>query len=956
MLVLLACASTTAALLPGCHHQQKPTASHQQVAPTTPTTEAATNIEPAGEVMPPTTTEAAAATTEPTTQTAATPETSPTPTEPIAPAAGAAAAAAGTAAAIPTVAGAAASESPVTQPTAETIATTEPAPTTTVATTEPAFNPAPPTTNPVEIEADRLVAERLCAMAQGAIPSKVPSPDLWPPIWKEVAAILQTACKMDPSNPRLSRLLTDAKLQLHDTDGAIAALALTRKSAPTDEFAQIQTVDLYASKIETADAKVAYLKDILGKPAGMVPDAVRAHAGVVAAKLLLDRGQEQQAKNVLGEALRTNPLSGEGLRLQYDLLPQTTSSFERATKLVALLKANPAQPQYTEALADQLANSALVKESIPWYSATLSLTIAYGRPSPSVAVKFASESFIDGDAQTANSLVDNVLNADPSYPGAWFLKLAIIHSVAPPDQYTKVLQQARNALGNEVVDQVNKISPDNTSGAAGAKPTTRPLTSDGPYPLPDLRLVIANLNQTSASQQDKDALVEAISRLAMLEVYFAQDPDAGGKLVDVLKQMRPEDDPAIARLEGWLFLVQGKNDEAKQRFSGIAAQDPMATLGMVKLEPDKQAAASIGRKLIADYPSGLIGAILWDGLKPWNVKIVTGRQSDALRQVAEQFPMQWLHVIDQPQNFYAVHVDPLAVARDYGEPLLARLSIVNMTNADLTIGPDGVLKQDLWFNAQIKGIVEQNFVGTAFDRVAGPTVLRGRQMVTQVIRLDQGPLREFLEKDPSVAFEVYGSVVTNPTQGPKGGVGVGPAGYAVQFSKVFNRAAAATTGPAPQQAINDLANGTPTAKIDAMTLLNMYVRTAMSKKDLDDATKQKVLAMANMLMKMQGDPVPGVSALAGYFAARMIGGEPQTALIRELAQSDDWRHRAAALLVESTPVDVQKEIIAQLSADPEPCVRALARARADVLDVFSKLPPSATQPAASTEPSPAMLP
>src|SRR5262249_5055785 len=159
-----------------------------------------------------------------------------------------------------------------------------------------------------------------------------------------------------------------------------------------------------------------------------------------------------------------------------------TSPFERATKLVGLLKANPAQPQYTEALADQLANSALVNESIPWYSATLSLTIAYGRPSPSVAVKYAAESFIAGDAPTANNLIDHVLDADPGYPGGWFLKLAIVHSVAPADQYTKVLQQARNALGNAVVEQVNKISPDNTSGAGGLKPTTRPLTSDGPYP------------------------------------------------------------------------------------------------------------------------------------------------------------------------------------------------------------------------------------------------------------------------------------------------------------------------------------------------------------------------------------------------------------------------------------------------------------------------------------------
>ena len=53
---------------------------------------------------------------------------------------------------------------------------------------------------------------------------------------------------------------------------------------------------------------------------------MRGHAGVIAAKLLLDRGQEQQSRNVLAEALRANPVSVEGLQLRYAMLPAASVS------------------------------------------------------------------------------------------------------------------------------------------------------------------------------------------------------------------------------------------------------------------------------------------------------------------------------------------------------------------------------------------------------------------------------------------------------------------------------------------------------------------------------------------------------------------------------------------------------------------------------------------------------
>ncbi len=842
---------------------------------------------------------------------------------------------------------------PVTQPSTEPAAqaTTEPstAPATepaAAAATEPPFNPAPPTTNPIEIQADAVMAERIAAMAQTTIPTKLPTPEIWPAVWKQVGALLTAANKLDPTEARFSRLLTDAMLQLRDNDGAIAALLATRKADPNDQFAQMQLVDLYTSRMDTADQKLNYLKDLLGRPSAN--ENIRAHAGVAAAKLLLERGQDETARNVLAEALRLNPLSGEGLRLRYNMLPPNVSSFERAEALMAILKANPAQPEFAAALADQVAGIGLVQESLPWYDAALKLGMRQGHPDLNLALRTAAELFVAGDKQGSTNLTDQLIRVDPNNPANWFLKLVITRAAGNKDDVAKVMQQAMNVMSNRVVEVIN--SAGNSSDAPA---TTRPITTEGPYPLPDLGLTVSRINQGGSSEL-RNAFISAVTDLATLGVYFAQDAEMSAKLIARLKAVVPDDSPTLARLQGWNYLIQGKRDEAKVKLSAIAAQDPLAELGLVRLTAmnpdDKQTAASMGRKLIADYPSGLIAALLWDGLQDLNPKIIPGNQADALKEELDRFPKDWLKITDTPQGFYSLRAEPLAVARSYSEPLLARLTIQNLTDSDLTLGPDGIIKQDLWFNAQIKGIVEQTFGGTAYDRIAGPLVLKGRQHTSQIVRLDQGVLQQFITSEPRVALEVYGSVLTNPVPAPGGAIASGPAGYGVQFTRVFDRAAAPVDGPAPRKAMDDLSTGNPAQKITAMNLLSAYVQLIRAAKDSNDSTRQVATLFTDAINKVQNDPVPAVSAWAGYVSAVLSDVAHRQNIIHDLAQDPDWRHRLVSLLaIDGIPATTQKEIAAGLSSDPEPSVRASARARLFFLDIMSKMPAtqSTTQPVAT---------
>jgi tetratricopeptide (TPR) repeat protein len=840
---------------------------------------------------------------------------------------------------------------PVTQPTVSTPATIKtsraatapalPPASQPAAQAAPPLHPAPPTTNPLEQQGDAALAENFSAIAQMTIPPKVSDNDLWSPIFQQVSALLQATVKLAPTEPRFSRLLTDALLRLHDTDGAIQSLDHTRKIDPADQFAQVTIIDLYTSRMETATAKIAYLKDLLGRPT--VPDAVRSHAGVVCAKLLVDRGEVATARKVLAEALRFNPSSNEGLRLRYEMLPADVSNFERSEALMTILKANPAQPTAAAALANNIAATGLVRESLPWFDLGLNLYIRSGRPDLNFALQSAAELFIADQNLSAERLVDQIIRADENDPAPWFLKLLVTHSSGNDDAYHKVMQQATNVMCNRVVDVVNEAA---VPGAA--KATTRPITSDSAYPLPDLGPTVAKIKKDGSSQL-RDDFIRAASDLAMLDIYFAQQPASATSLISALRAVDLPSSTTVARLQGWSGLISGKTADARTQLSSVADRDPLAELGLIKLtaanQADQQTAASMGRKLISDHPSGLVGAILWDGLRDLRVKIVPSNQADALRQELDRFPKDWLRVVEQPQTFYAIHAEPLAVSRQYSEPMLARVTIQNLTDNDLTIGSDGLLHRDLWMNAQVRGAQEQQFGGTAYDRIAGPLVLKGRQGTTQIVRLDQGVLAQFLAANPGIAAEVTGSLVTNPAPGGSGQITVGPGGYAVQFSKIFSRTAAPLSGAAPQKALTDLSSGSPQDKIDALNLLTVYVKMIRSAKDANDQLKQAAVNLADAIHQARTDANPAVSAWAGYMSINLADADETTAIIRDLAEDPDWRHRQVALIaIGGLRPDVQKELATKLSADPEPSVRASAEARLAFLEAAAKAPVSQPAP------------
>jgi tetratricopeptide (TPR) repeat protein len=836
-----------------------------------------------------------------------------------------------------------ASSQPASQPTTQAV----------TATSMPAIADEPLPTDEKIIESDDQLAERIAGIAEMEFAVKVTNSNAWPFIWKHQAALFQACNRLSPKAARFPRLESDAYAQLHDTKGEIdslgAAIAAQQlHDTQPDEFVWDRDLDLHLEGYQTAPEKIKYLRCIIGSTT--VPANVRAHAGYQLASVCILRGDEDSANAALKEALVNCPSSVECLKLRYKLLPATATRFERCTQLLDLLKANPMLSQYSAELADLVASSGLVQESLPWYYLAISTLHLHGNAATHSMLNYAAELYIADQMPEAFNIDKALLKIDPTNTQAHFLQVLITRKMTDKDAAADALQQAGNAMNNRIIEAMNAAAPKD----AANRPTTRPINDPTPLSLPDLTAGAAQVNASSPAV--KNQFAEALSDMAMLQGYFARQPEMATKLIDALKTVVPDSSPELARLTGWLDLLAKKPDEAKAQFVSVAEKDPLAELGMVQVmmgspyPHDHQLAESMGRQLIQQNASGLLGAILWEPLHSDRVKLIPDQQAVAMQKPLGDYPKTLMSAVEQPQSLYSLHVEPVAVGSYTGEPLLAAVTIDNLTSNDLTIGPDGVLKPELLFKVEAQiGAKPPSF--DAFDNIAGPTVLPSHSQFSQIVRIDQTQLLAFMNTQSDFAFQISGVLTTNEVVNRLGG-------YQVAFFKPFFREAAPPNDTNIKSFTDSAANGRPDQQITALSMLEKFIFQIRDMKNPPATAKQYIAMMADVIHRGRHDPLPAVAAWASKCEAELAGPNDYETVVRDMVEDPDWRHRQlAVMLLGGLDPKVRDELIAKLAMDPQGSVRQ----DATVMQGMVKLPAPATtrpttEPATAPTTAPATLP
>ena len=817
-------------------------------------------------------------------------------------------------------------------------------------------------------DANAALAERLVQQAQGLLTqARAGSGQIAAPVFRQAAALLDAAVRLNPSEPRFPRLLAEVYGNLGDVDAELSAWGNYRRLLPDDRVAQSRVIELYLSRIETADGKINYLKDLLTKPT-LAPE-LKAHIAALAVPLLRQRSDEE-ANAMIHQAREFYPLC-EILWLEYGLLPKDATDIQRLTALLDLLKANPLQPAPMFETAHFLTRAGLHTEATHFYQDTNLLMLQLGQgASEELAVETVANLYRTGQAQTAIQGAEELSGQRfyPESPEAWFLKLTLQHGSESPD----VIRHARNVMDHALSAVSKQIEADAAATTQRAdsqtQPTTQPATppatqaSTPPASQPSNQELAGIATKAKALDNPNavSSLVSALSDSAWLELYYANEPKRALPFIDGLKALLPPEDVTLSRLMGWYDLQSGNIDQARQELSSVAEKDSLSLLGLYQLEfksGDKQKAAELGAKLLSQPDTGLLDAIVYQAVKDQGYTPAPRPLTDKAKALLAKFPMDWLGIAEpqkkgQPlptAKFYTLRADPLKVAHHIGEPLLAKVTLTNVGQQDVPIGPGvaGVVQPDLWFDAQLRGVAQQTFAGVAYDRIMGRTILRPHESVSQIVRIDQGELASVLRKTPVGLLIVDADVVLNPELS-QDGVRLGPGGIFIPFVRMFSRVSEPLTSEtAIAKFFQTMRDASPPDKLRDVDVMSAYVQAAA----LPNATQPEKDQAQKYLLVIQDqrqDPDPAVASWAGAVAAELLDDAARQKVIEQMAASQNWQSRLLALLeTRLLNSDQRKEIagrFAQSDADADVKSFAAATLEAPATTQPATTAPAATQP------------
>ena len=240
---------------------------------------------------------------------------------------------------------------------------------------------------------------------------------------------------------------------------------------------------------------------------------------------------------------------------------------------------------------------------------------------------------------------------------------------------------------------------------------------------------------------------------------------------------------------------------------------------------DVEKADTMARQLMARARVGLAAALVRSAYHDRKVEPDVRPDAAAIRAEVNKLPAQWLHIIDAPQQFYLVIGTPIKLPHKLGEPMLANVTLQNISPFNITVGPEGVISPDLFFDDWIGMNGTKTFPRAAYDRIANVLVLPAGTMSSQVVRLDQGPITAALRERPSSDVTMYARVTTNPTAR---GMDIvpGPAGLRRDFQKPFVRKSSAMTDNVKKQQVLAGLNGLPSERMVVLDELQAHVKAA----------------------------------------------------------------------------------------------------------------------------------
>ena len=748
------------------------------------------------------------------------------------------------------------------------------------------------------------------------------------------AALADAANRMFAGNTRLLREAIDLRLSLGQRDDAIRLLAAFRRIDPLDQIAQVQSIDLYADTLQTADAKADYLTKV--SSSASIPAEVRSHAALLLSGVQSQRGLDDEAQKAIDTALALNPLNPRALQLKLDSAMRSGDSTLQVHTLVNLVLAEPMQFGGYARIAETLARVGASAPASDLYGQLFTVldTTTY-LPTPDDACNYAAILLADNKPKDADTIIQNQMKIDPRIVRVHYLKILSAWQKGNQGDAQTAFNDARTICLGNLMGLQRLIDP-----------STPKMSDNTKVALPDVKAAV-KLIAAKKDPRTAERYLEALGDLAWLEVYF------GGHLpeptvMDGVNALAGENSVMANRINGWAAIATSQNDEAKVKLSAVADRDPLSQLGMLVLQykatADKAAAVKAGDALLEKLPTDAWSAMVRWSLRDAGALTLHTSDYDAVVAEAAKLPRNWINFARDGRSYYFVTVDVEKPTVQTGEPIIATVEVQNASDHPLVVGPGGAIEQAVSLDAEVRGAQSQTFPAVAIAKLTGQLVLQPNDSTRTTVRLDDANLAGFLAENPRLGLSIFISAVTNPIVRGNA-VAPGPGGYRAQSRNVVDRPPEAYSHEdVRQQLTAQLHDSSAVERLHAVLTIGACAAW-MNSAGADDHQFAPA-AVAQLQEAAAHDASPTVRAVAWQQLALEQDDAGRMKSIQTMLASPDFETRLiGCVMTMNRPIADRKTLLAPLANDSDDVVKRLAAAILQLPEAPAKpATPLATQP------------
>lgn len=623
----------------------------------------------------------------------------------------------------------------------------------------------PPTDSVIRTE----LAHRCAGQARQALtvlPTTLPEQ---PP---QAVVLLRQACRLDPDNAEIWRLLIEAAELADDPDQAQQALKQYLKLRPNDDVAQFRLIEQLLTSRQTLDERLAMCKRLLDSPrASRFSEALRSRLAFNLAMMQAEQGRLDAYHQRLEQALTLDATNKAAAMQAYSELVEREADLpEIAAALFTLFSADPTDPNTRAMIGDLLLGCGQYQAALDWYTTASNLQNKNGGTlSLSVLQSMVTAMWGAGKTDQALASLDQ-----------------LARSLTPPDESTPESDASTPA-------------PSDGSAAAETDKQAKPIPV-GVLPIEMEAIRMMLLHQAARTEQANRVFESVIRQLqediekhpeniagqinlAWTRLLFNRELDQVEQSIAAIRKADGgEKDPRVRSLAGWLAVRRGQVERARALLADQAEDDPYSRLGLCLLEGSQIEPQKRSRwlnEVANDAPTALIGLVALDRLRAEQRQPVwkpSYRQAAAL---FEQVPATLKDIDRQTFSFVMLRAKlPVQRQYDYLQPITVEVELRNVSQLPMGLGVDHALPSNLMVFTTVNAPAVQGL-----PRIPPMVIdlhrrfrLEPGETLRVPVRLDSGSLGTLLDNIAARTVRINALFMLNPVMSRGGGLTAGVMG------------------------------------------------------------------------------------------------------------------------------------------------------------------------------------